>query len=609
MAQEADTLTASRVRSVRSIPVTLAAEEALMDQRLPLLSDAVRRFTGVQLKDYGGVGGLKTVNVRSLGSEHVGVFIDGIQVDNAQNMQVDLGRFSTESFGSVALYNGQKSRRLQTAKEYAAGAALYLDPVEVSGDAWRVRVRGGSFLTASASLRREKSFKNLRLSAGGELLYSGGRYRYQFFDTTLVRENSDIRYLRLESRLEGKVLGGDWNVMLYAFGSERGFPGPVIRRAMGFPLSAERQADQDAFLQGGWKGDIGHHYSAALRFKLSDSYTHYDAHPEKNPQALPYDLRFRQQSAYLSMAQSFAFDSHWSADFSSDLQRNVLDADRGYERKPERTALTAVLAGRYESGSFRSAAHLLWMGVWDAESFRGVWMPSACLHWSPAGWIDIEAFAKRSCRFPSFNDLYYMAVGNVRLRPEYAGQAGLDLRLNGRQLAFRLSPYYNRVTDKIIALPTASQFRWSMLNVGKVDIWGLDTRLEGEAGWGDFRLDGTLRYTFQLALDHTDPGKATYGCQIPYAPVHSGSLSLKGEWRGWTAGWETSLTAHRWSAASRSQDYYLPPWSVSDLSLGKDFGFLTASVRIGNVFNAKYQIVKGYPMPGINVLGSVSATF
>ncbi|MBQ4298879.1 MAG: TonB-dependent receptor plug domain-containing protein, partial [Bacteroidales bacterium] len=89
MAQEADTLTASRVRSVRSIPVTLAAEEALMDQRLPLLSDAVRRFTGVQLKDYGGVGGLKTVNVRSLGSEHVGVFIDGIQVDNAQNMQVD----------------------------------------------------------------------------------------------------------------------------------------------------------------------------------------------------------------------------------------------------------------------------------------------------------------------------------------------------------------------------------------------------------------------------------------------------------------------------------------------------------------------------------------
>ena len=61
---------------------------------------------------YPGVGGLKTVNVRSLGSEHVGIFLDGVQVDNAQNMQVDLGRFSTDGLAMVSLYNGQKTKRL-----------------------------------------------------------------------------------------------------------------------------------------------------------------------------------------------------------------------------------------------------------------------------------------------------------------------------------------------------------------------------------------------------------------------------------------------------------------------------------------------------------------
>ena len=608
LAQEADTLVASRVSSVRSVPVTRAAEEAELDGVQPVVADAVRRFTGVQLKDYGGAGGLKTVNVRSLGSEHVGVFIGGIQIDNAQNMQVDLGRFSTESFASVALYNGQKSRRLQTAREYASGAALCLEPASPDKEALRIRLRGGSFGTAGAAVRRHKVWKNLRLNAGAEALYSHGRYRYQFFDTTLFRENSDLRSLRLDGRLEGKLFGGDWNLFLYTFGSERGFPGPVIRRASGFPFSAERQADQDAFLQGGWCSDDSGPYSAALRFKLSDSYTHYDAHAEKNPMAMPCDLHFRQRSAYLSLAQSLNISDSWSVDFSCDGQRNVLEADRSYAVQPERTTLTSVLAARYTGAHLRAAGHLLWQGVWDAGVYRGAWMPSASIHWEPLKWLELEAFAKRSCRLPSFNDLYYIAIGNVNLRPEYADQAGIDLRARSRHLELRISPYYNRVTDKIVALPTASQFRWSMLNIGRVDIIGTDTKLEAHGSIGELNLEGVFRYTYQRALDHSDPGKQTYGLQIPYVPVHSGSVVMQAEWNGWTLEWETSVTGHRWSATSTAADYYLPPWSISDICLGKSFGRLKCGLRAGNIFNAQYQIVKGYPMPGASLMLNLEYT-
>src|SRR5436190_10543782 len=48
------------------------------------VADALRYFAGVQVKDYGGVGGLKTINVRSLGTQHVGIFYDGIELSNAQ---------------------------------------------------------------------------------------------------------------------------------------------------------------------------------------------------------------------------------------------------------------------------------------------------------------------------------------------------------------------------------------------------------------------------------------------------------------------------------------------------------------------------------------------
>ena len=226
------------------------------------------------------MGGLKTINVRSLGSEHVGVFLDGIQIDNAQNMQVDLGRFSVDGLGAVSLYNAVKTQRLQTAKEYASGAAVHLvseDPLLLVGDsAGKVRLRGGSFGTFNPSVQWDRRIGGVILRVGAEFLTSNGKYKYDYFGTPLTRENGDIRSLRLDTRLSGMLLGGKWSLMLYGYGSERGFPGPVIRRSEEFPFSAERQADQDVFAQGGWTKDWTDRYSTALKFKYANNYTHYN---------------------------------------------------------------------------------------------------------------------------------------------------------------------------------------------------------------------------------------------------------------------------------------------------------------------------------------------
>jgi outer membrane cobalamin receptor len=78
------------------VPQTLKGAQL---ERLNALNvaDALRYFSGVQLKDYGGVGGIKTINVRSMGSQHTAVYYNGVQLGNAQNGQVDLGRFSLDN--------------------------------------------------------------------------------------------------------------------------------------------------------------------------------------------------------------------------------------------------------------------------------------------------------------------------------------------------------------------------------------------------------------------------------------------------------------------------------------------------------------------------------
>ena len=619
MGQEADTLTAARVFAVKQLPVTRAVEEVAPGglPSAPIqVAEVLQRFTGVQVKDYGGVGGLKTVNVRSLGSEHVGIFLDGIQIDNAQNMQVDLGRFSVDGLETVSLYNGQKSLRLQTAKEYATGAAVYLRTATPRENALRLRLRGGSFATINPSVTWDRKLGPVMLRAAAEFIGSNGRYKYPCFDTTLVRENGDIRSLRLEAQLFGNTRGGDWRVHLYSYGSERGFPGPVIRRAQGFPFSAERQADQDLFLQGSWNQEWTPRYTTALRFKCANNYTHYNTHPEKNPMALPYDLHYRQSSAYVSLAQSYIIMDPWSVDLSTDFQHSLLSSDVGQFVWPHRSTLTVALATRLAWDTFRVAAHLVYQGAWDRfdvreaggwsreNSYRDAWMPSLSVFYAPFPWLDADAFVKRSYRLPSFNDLYYSLMGNSRLEPESAFQTGLNLRLHGGRKAWNwslnLNPYYNRVSNKIVAIPTVSQFRWTMLNLGLVDIIGTDVK--GKAGFrqGDWTVSLTLRYSLQQALDHSTPGSQVWGNQIPYIPLHSGSADLEATWKDWTLAWNTSLCGERWSRSANTADYYLEPWSQSDVSLSYRWRKWSAGIHLRNIFNYRYQVVQGYPMPGFN---------
>lgn len=638
-AQEADTLAAASVYSVQVFPVVRASEEVYLpgvSAPPAQVADVLRRFTGVQVKDYGGVGGLKTVNVRSLGSEHVGVFLDGIQVDNAQNMQVDLGRFSVEGIGRVSLYNGQKTRRLQTAKEYAGGASVHLDgerPLLMDRDGGRVRLRGGSFGTFNPSLLWDRQLGSMVLRVSAEGVTSSGKYKFPFFDTTLVRENGDIRSLRLETALFGRLRRGEWRLRAYGYGSERGFPGPVIRRASGFPFSAERQADRNLFLQGGWGEDWTDRYATSVKFKYADDFTHYDTHPEKNPMALPYDLHYHQRSGYLSVAQSFVLADPWSVDLSTDLQRNALDTDAGQSVTPRRTVFTGALATRLAWERFRVAAHLVYQGAWDgfltpqaggwsrANTFRDAWMPSFSIFYAPCSWLEADAFLKRSYRLPSFNDLYYSLMGNAALVPESAAQAGIDLRLGHSAGPWswegRLSPYYNRVTDKIVAIPTSSQFRWTMLNIGRVDVAGLDAKADVSFRRGAWTAEAILRYSFQRALDHSTPGSGTYGNQIPYIPLHSGGIDLVVGWKDWSFSWNTVITGERWSRTANTPDYRIDPWTVSDASLSRKITLpasnrrakvpeVGAGVEIRNVFNRPYQVVQGYPMPGTSLMLTLS---
>lgn len=169
-----------------TVPVQTLAGEKLRRLNSNSIADAMRYFSGVQVKDYGGVGGIKTVNVRSMGTNHTGVVYDGVALGNAQNGQIDLGQFSLDNMEALSLHNGQKSALLQPARDFGNAATIYMRtrvPHFVAGEKFHLRgtVRTGSFDLINPSVLGEFRLSNtVNTSVSAEWLKSSGKYKFRY---------------------------------------------------------------------------------------------------------------------------------------------------------------------------------------------------------------------------------------------------------------------------------------------------------------------------------------------------------------------------------------------------------------------------------------------
>ena len=177
-------VTAKSFREV--IPVQKLSGKELKLLNSFSVADAIRYFSGVQLKDYGGIGGLKTINIRSMGSHHVGIFYDGIQLGNAQNGQIDLGKYSLENIDEISIYNGQKSDIFQPAKDFSTSGSVYIrsrTPRFEYGKKHNLKavVKTGSFDLLNPSVLYEYKINDyISTSFNAEHVKSSGKYKYRY---------------------------------------------------------------------------------------------------------------------------------------------------------------------------------------------------------------------------------------------------------------------------------------------------------------------------------------------------------------------------------------------------------------------------------------------
>lgn len=610
-------------------PVQILSGKELEKLNVYSVADALRYFSGVQIKDYGGIGGLKTVNIRSMGSHHVGVFYDGIELGNAQNGVVDLGRFSLDNMEVISLYNGQKSAIFQPAKDYSSASAIYMQTRKPlfkreKKNNLNIGVKGGSFSTINPSLLWEHRFnERISSSISTEYMYTSGRYKFTYakkdgYDTTAVRQNGDVRMLRLENAFFGKVPKGEWKAKAYLYNSERGYPGAAVREEPGKFRHQDRQWDTNLFVQGSFQNYFKPWYSLLANGKYAYDYLHYLSDPRLDVTTMYVDNYYRQQEIYASAAHLFTIYPWWSMSLSNDFQWNTLRADLIDFVYPTRNTILTSAATSFDFNRLMLQASLLYTHVDDNTRTKGAnagtknkYTPSVIATWQPLTKLplNVRAFYKKVFRMPTLNDLYYTFIGNKDLKPEYTTQYDVGITFSHtwnnhwlKSLDLQIDGYYNEVDDKIIAMPTSNQFRWTMINLGHVEIRGLDAAIRGEWGFGKVELSTLFNYTYQKAQDFTDPTSEWYGGQIPYIPWHGGSIILNGSYQTWSCNYSFIYTGERYEAVANIPENYAQPWYTHDFSLSKTFQWEKTGIRvtaeINNIFNQQYEVVQCYPMPG-----------
>ncbi|MCQ2190895.1 MAG: TonB-dependent receptor [Paludibacteraceae bacterium] len=620
-----------------SVPTTTTTQTINLNNsdRLALrdVSDAIRRFSGADIKDYGGVGGLKTVSVRGLGSKHTAVCYNGVPVTDCQNGQVDLGRFSLDQLDNISLYIGESDNIDCLASSFASASMLNLlsfAPFYTDKNYHAVaKITCGSFGFVNPFLSFDhKVGKENSISASADFLRADGNYPYTLTNGSLkteeIREHSAAASGHGELTGDFKIGKTHLNAKTYYYLSDRELPGGVVFYNT---LSNETLKDKNAFAQVSSRTDWEKTMLKLCgKFNWNANYYHDEA--MKYPNGV-LDNRYFQREWYGGAVVRHNFTKKFSMANATDYRFNSFNSNIYDCVFPQRHTVLEALSGKFENKKVTATATLLGsfffnqVEIGDAPENHQHLSPSIAVSYKPFDKsFYIRASFKDIFRMPTFNELYFNSFGARTLEPEKTRQFNVGAtyqfdnrqREGQRQRKFSISAdyYFNQVDDKIVYIP--KMFVWSILNMGYVEIKGLDFMTNMEIATSErTSLFFTAKYAYQHAVDLTNPKSDIYGHQIPYTPKHSGNGSVAFENPIVNFSYNINAVGRRYSLPQNIKANRMDAYVEHSASLYKKFDFKKFDMKLrGDVVNftdKQYEVVKFYPMPRRSYKASVEFKF
>lgn len=615
---------------------------ALTTRGITDTGDALRRLAGVNLRDYGGAGGLKTVSVRGLGASHTAVTYDGLPVTDAQQGQIDLQRFQVERLSGIELQTLDNDRLLCPVRSMAAAVInLYAATATPSDN----RLHGSLTLRQSSWNVYNPSFALAKRSGQRTCLTFGADYffglnDYPFFVSNGIasehkrRTNSRMQSYTLEANATHTTRrGGALKAKAFYYNNHRRLPGQVV---LYVDDNNERQSMQNAFGQMNWTQAFGRwNVIAAARYNWQESrYTDIDGQYPGGALRQNY----WQSEAYATAGASYRIVGGLSAAYAIDYAHAWLTSNLTTDNDVARDTWQQALSLQYRTRRWNVMARTVSLVARDgvsATSTSSVASPSQSKarnvnRISPsvmASYLVTEQVCrlylrggyKETYRQPTFTESYYYHLGSTSLLPERTSQLSGGLTFQASPfswwtlVALTADAYTNRVKDRIVSVPYNLQV-WRTVNLGRTKATGVDLTLESElVPTSRHTLSLAMNYSWQRAVNVRQQGTINAGVQLPYTPLHSGAASLTWQNPWLSAVVHTTFAAGRWSTLEHMPTTHMPAYSEWGAAVFRTFTLrhiaLEARADLVNAFNKRYEVIRRYPMPGRSYKLSISLKF
>lgn len=597
---------------------------AIQDIQADDAGELIQKLTSTNIKSYGGLGGLKTVSSRGLGASHSAIVSDGFVIQNTQNGQVNLGQIHSDNIVLIRSNSNGQSQLTLPVSAQVSGSQFSLETFENNfsekGLQYRVLGKQGSFDQIGTYGSIKYTDEKILISAHGNFRKTDGAYPYRFENGTQTvegrRTNNDYKdhSFGFTTGFRGKRSISRLGYLQKEF--KQGIPGAVI---LYNSSSDERMESSDKTIFGDhiFKGE-----TTVLRsfFKLNKNLLNYS-----DPDYLNQDGGINDDYENRSIQIGFncikktgkQLQFHFGIEH---VLSNLEVSDKNFSR-PIRQHHFAILGIDYEllnkiqltaqlSQQFISENNLNGQNATDRYKLN----PHVKFSTKARNYkFKQELWYRNSFRMPSFNELYYSNIGNTNLLPEEAhqfnyGWSMAPIESKKFKLYLRNNIYTNYVSNKIVAIPTKNLFIWSMQNVENARIFGADFKMGSH--WlveGNIKFILDLNYSFQRAIDITEPSAPSYKDQIAYIPLHTGNIDLAMHYKNMGLRVSNYVNSYRYSLNENIEANKVDGFWTSTISAFyalelKKKNVVTLRLTVKNLLNQSYAYIRSYIMPGRNYL-------
>ena len=577
--------------SVASVEVI--TEEEIEMAQANNLADILSSVSGLEISDYGNVGGIKAISIRGSSPEQVLVMIDGRPANDPQTGKIDLGLIPASIIEKVEIYRGPASAIYGA---NALGGVVNIITKKGKGDSkYAVNVNAGTYGAQDYEASYQGSNDDLNY-------YFSGNY----FTNDGDRENSQLE----EIGFLGKVIHQldqqtDLGLTLRYHDYNRGLPGSID-----YPSPEAIQKNRNINLDLTWQKkeedkDInvnGFYSFQRVFFDNPGMWGHTGPSIHKgNSMGLSFDI-----TDYNFTLGDDDSESQHILTYGGEVKNDMVDSTDLGERDSVSGAL--FIQDVWQPADMDDLKITAGIRCDYNQIYGSQLNPRVGLSYRLQDELNFHASIGKAYRAPNFSDLYWPAdayvAGNPDLIPEtaWAYEAGLRYMSEEGDFTGELNIYRKNV-ENLINWAAGDNGIWIPSNIGTARIDGIEVLLEKDLG---DHLRANLGYTYLNAVDLNTDAQLKPHYKYNFGVGYYGETGDKKD--------EYYVKLDGYAVTERPND--LPNYCLIDLNIGKE---LTIAKKDGQKFNLNFSVknildqqpemTSGFPINGRTYTAGISIEF